>query len=298
MNIKDKLSLLARKNLNQVRDYGYVSPLPMGEKVPKIIHQTYFSTKLPEAIQANVDKLKALNPDWEYRFYDDADIDAYVKQHYPDLFATFKKVNPAYGAAMADFFRYLLMYKEGGVYLDIKSSMSKPLSDIVLPDDQYVLSYWKNDAGDEMENIGKYIDIPDPLGEFQQWYIITVPGHPFLKSVIETVSHNVEHYNPFLNHGGHLGTFRVTGPIAYTLAIHPLLNQYPHRLERSNHDIGLIYNIFTKVATHDHHFLYKKHYSQLKEPLVTPPKWEAPLVNAFLPARNFMINCYKTFTAK
>jgi mannosyltransferase OCH1-like enzyme len=298
MTIKDKISQLARSNLNQVKDYGYIPALPVGNTIPKIIHQTYFSAKLPEAIQANVDSLRALNPDWEYRFYDDADIDAYVKKNYPNLFSTFKKLNPAYGAAMADFFRYLVMYKEGGVYLDIKSSMSKPLNEIVKPDDQYVLSYWKNDVGDEMENIGKYVDIPDPLGEFQQWYIITVAGHPFLKSVIETVSHNVENYNPFLNHGGHLGTFRVTGPIAYTLAILPLLNQYPHRFERSNHDIGLIYNIFAKVPTHNHHFLYKTHYSKLKQPLVTPSKWLAPLVHVFLPIRNFMINFVKTFTAK
>jgi len=224
-----------------------------------------------------------MNPDWEYRFYDDADIDAYIQEYFPELFSIFKKINPAYGAAMADFFRYLLLYREGGVYLDIKSSMDKPLNEIIQKDDYYLLSYWKNDAGDNMQNLGKYVDIPDPLGEFQQWYIVAVPGHPFLKSVIETVCHNVMRYNPFLNHTGHLGTFRVTGPIAYSLAIAPHLNQYPKRLVRSNHDLHLIYNIFTQSATHEHHVIYKTHYSKLRKPIVLPSKFFAPILSVYLP---------------
>lgn len=283
MNITQQLSLLRRRNLNQVKDYGYTKPLPMGKHIPKIIHQTYFSRHLPETVQVNVDHIRALNPDWEYRFYDDADIDAYIQAYFPELFPIFKKINPAYGAAMADFFRYLLLYREGGVYLDIKSSMEKPLDEIIQADDQYLLSYWQNDANGSMKDLGKYIDIPDPLGEFQQWYIITVPGHPFLKSVIETVCHNVMRYNPLLNHTGHLGTFRVTGPIAYSLAIAPHLNQYPKRLVRSNHDLHLIYNIFTKSATHEHHVIYKTHYSKLKKPIVLPSKLLAPFLSVYLP---------------
>ena len=281
--IKQHLSLLRRKNLNHVKDYGYTKPLPMGKAIPKIIHQTYFSKNLPEKIQENVNHLRALNPDWEYRFYDDADIDAYIQLNFPELFAIYKKINPSYGAAMADFFRYVLMYKEGGVYLDIKSSMTKPLDEIILENDQYLLSYWMNDEGEVMKNLGKYIDIPDPLGEFQQWYIITVPGHPFLKSVVETVCHNVLHYNPFLNHAGQLGTFRVTGPIAYSLAIAPLLDQYPHRKVRSNLDFGLIYNIFSKSATHEHHVIYKTHYSKLKKPVISQSKFLTQVLNVYQP---------------
>ncbi len=283
MSITGKLSSLRRKNLNQVKDYGYTKTITMGQTIPKVIHQTYFTKTLPEAIQKNVDHIRAINPDWEYRLYDDADIDVYIRQNFPELFAIFKKINPSYGAAMADFFRYLLLYKEGGVYLDIKSSMAKPLNDIILEDDKYLLSYWQNDEGDIMKNMGKYIDISDPLGELQQWYLITVPGHPFLKSVIETVCRNIESYNPFINHGGQLGTFRVTGPIAYSLAIAPYLKQYPHRLVRSNHNLHLIYNIFTASATHEHHTIFKKHYSKLKEPVVLPSKFVKSILNVYLP---------------
>lgn len=283
MNIIQQLSLLRRKNLNQVRDYGYTKSLPMGDSIPKIIHQTYFSKTLPEVVQLNVDHIRAMNPDWEYRFYDDADIDAYIQRYFPELFGIFKKINPAYGAAMADFFRYLLLYREGGVYLDIKSSMEKPLNEIIQKDDKYLLSYWQNDANGSMKDLGKYIDIADPLGEFQQWYIIAVPGHPFLKSVIETVCHNVNRYNPFLNHAGHLGTFRVTGPIAYSLAITPHLHTSPYRLVRSNHDFHLIYNIFTKSATHEHHVIYKTHYSKLKKPIVLPSRFWTPILSIYLP---------------
>lgn len=285
MRITEKLSSLRRKNLNRVKDYGYTTVRAMGEVIPKVIHQTYFTKALPEAIQKNVDYIRAINPDWEYRLYDDADIDVYIQKNYPELFAIFKKINPSYGAAMADFFKYLLLYKEGGVYLDIKSSMVKPLSEIILNDDKYLLSYWQNDEGDIMANMGKYIDIPDRLGEFQQWYLIAVPGHPFLKSVIETVTHNILSYNPFINHTGQLGTFRVTGPIAYSRAIAPYLKLYPNRLVRSNHDLHLVYNIFTTSATHEHHTIYKKHYSKLTEPIVIPSKPVSLILSIYLPIR-------------
>lgn len=296
MSITQKLSSLRRKNLNQVKDYGYTKTIAMGQKIPKVIHQTYFTKALPEAIQKNVNHIRAMNPEWEYRLYDDADIDVYIRQNYPELFNIFKKINPSYGAAMADFFRYLLLYKEGGVYLDIKSSMAKPLNEIILEDDKYLLSYWQNDQGDIMENMGKYVDINDSLGELQQWYLITVQGHPFLKSVIETVSHNICSYNPFINHAGQLGTFRVTGPIAYSLAIAPYLKQYPNRLVRSNHQLHLIYNIFTNSATHEHHKIYKKHYSKLTEPVVVPSKLVKLILSLYLPLSEKLTSIFKRYS--
>lgn len=255
----------------------------MSKGITKVIHQTYFSHLLPEAIQLNVKKIRAMNPDWEYRFYDDADIDTYIQNYFPELFKIFKKINPAYGAAKADFFRYLLMYREGGVYLDIKSSMEKPLNEIIQKDDYYLLSYWKNDAGDIMHNLGKYVDLADPLGEFQQWYIVTVPGHPYLKAVIENVCNNIMRYNPFLNHTGQLGTFRVTGPIAYSLAISTYLHQHPKRIVRSNHDVHFVYNIFTNNATTEHHVIYKTHYSKLNYPIVLSSEFLKPILSIYLP---------------
>ena len=123
--------------------------------IPKIIHQTYHSLNFSPEIQESVDSLKSLNPEWEYRFYDDAAIEDFIgKNYYPEILGFYKKINPYYGAARADFFRYLLIYKVGGIYLDIKSSASLVLDEVVENKDKYVLAYWPNLPGEPFEGWG------------------------------------------------------------------------------------------------------------------------------------------------
>ena len=115
------------------------------------------------------------------------------------------------------------MLKVGGVYLYIKSTVTKKLNDVLLKDYTYILSNWVNGKGDLYEGWGIYPELL-PRGEYQQWHIISVPQHPFLIEVVSKVSQNIETYNPSRNGVGHLGVMRTTGPIAYTLAIERIRN--------------------------------------------------------------------------
>ena len=54
--------------------------------IPHILQQTYFRRDLHPAIAANVDRLRAANPGWDYRSYDDADIEAFIRREYPPRF--------------------------------------------------------------------------------------------------------------------------------------------------------------------------------------------------------------------
>lgn len=277
MNILAGLALNLRGSLNKSTDRNFVAEIKMGQQIPKIIHQTYYSKNLPPPIQSNIEQLKSNNPDWDFRLYDDQDIENYIQLHFPELFTTYKKINPKYGAAKADFFRYLVMYQDGGVYLDIKSGLEKPLDSIIRNDDQYILSYWPRNYPKIMQ--GQHKGITNPTGEYQQWYIISVPGHPFLKSVINNVCCNIGNYNPFFHDFGSWGVFNLTGPIAYTEAIYPILNQYPHRMEKDHTDLGLIYcAIDSKNPYGGHHAIFqKKHYSSIEEPVILQTKLKSDL---------------------
>ena len=39
--------------------------------------------------------------------------------------ASYNRINKSYGAARADYFRYLLLYQKGGVWLDAKTCIGK-----------------------------------------------------------------------------------------------------------------------------------------------------------------------------
>jgi mannosyltransferase OCH1-like enzyme len=225
-----------------------------GTSIPRIIHQTFYERSLSTTLQANVDRLRELNPGWEYRFYDDADVEA------------FKRIDPRYGAARADFFRYLLMYKVGGVYLDIKSTVTRSLDAGLRPDDRYILSKWHLPNG-EYEHKGLVYDLRDfEGGEYQQWHIICASGHPFLKVVMDTVLSNIDHYDPYLHQTGKRGVLRLTGPITYTKAIHRIINLHPHRVIDGRKEIGLEYNVYGEHLEHAQ--VFKGHYSRQTAPIV------------------------------
>jgi len=261
------ISLLKPK-LNVKPEISALAPLEFGKKIPKILHQTYFSQQLPAPLAENILKIRTQNPDWEYRFYDDTAILKFIEDNYEsNVLKLFLKINPHYGAARADLFRYLLMYVCGGVYLDIKGSLTKPLDSVIRTDDDFLLSRWY-DKNDELHKGWGIHQEPDhaQFEELQQWHIVAVPGHPFLKAVIQSVLRNIEIYNPAVHGVGKPGVLRVTGPVAYTLAIQPLLARHPHRFVFSASDLGFVYSIFGTSDGHNN--MFKVHYSDLQESVV------------------------------
>src|SRR5277367_2378566 len=103
---------------------------PQYSGIPKIIYQIFFSPNetVPPVIQANVDRIRALNIGWRHVLYDASGMAEFISVNYgPNMLSYYNRINDKYGAARADLFRYLLMYKEGGVYLDIKASLERSL---------------------------------------------------------------------------------------------------------------------------------------------------------------------------
>jgi hypothetical protein len=65
---------------------------------------------------------------------------------------------------------------------------------------------------------------------------------------------------------GRYGVVRVTGPIPYTLAIHPLLARHPHRAVNVEQQGYVRYSIYD--GERGHYVVFKGHYSQLRDPIV------------------------------
>jgi len=192
---------------------------------------------------------------------------AYFGVQYVEALA---RIDPSYGPARSDLMRYLILYHLGGVYLDTKSGLDRPLEEIVRDDDEFVISQWQNGPGGKHQGIGLHPELAHvPHGEYQNWLIVTRPGHPFLAAVINAVLKNIESYTPEKFGTGKNGVLRVTGPIVYTLTIHPLLSQYPHRRVVCV-EAGFLYAVKGGM---EHHVLTDKlHYSRLSHPVVMPSK--------------------------
>jgi autotransporter strand-loop-strand O-heptosyltransferase len=247
--------------IRHVSDITLIKP-----QIPRVIHQTYKTNDLPTEIIEVVQRLKDMNPTFDYKFYNNDDCVKFIKENYDEeTLNLYLSINPNYGSARADLFRYLLMYKVGGVYLDIKSCTTKPLEEVLLPTDEYLLTHWEGlDWADEL----KYY-----FGEFQNWHIICKPNHPFLENVIEVVKDNIRNY---IGGADKNSVLRVTGPIAYSKGILNLLNIHktnrfdsPVREFLLENEIGLQY-VSTPVH---HHKIIEKSFSR-KEPLILKNKVE------------------------
>ena len=265
ISVKTRLKYF-RSRIN-VWDYaGELPPVKRSNGIPRMIHQTFPRRTLPGELRENMLNIKNLNPEWEYKFYDDAAVLEFIESNYGEnVVELFNRINPSYGAARADLFRYLLMYRCGGVYLDIKASTTRPLRTSLRDDDQYVLSHWRNRPMDCHAGYGLYPEVGG-RGEYQQWHIIAAAGHPFLRGVLAKVLRNIEEYVPYLDGVARRGVLRATGPIAYTLAIKPLLDQHPHRVAASEESLGLQYSVY--AAYNHHRLLFRKHYTTNPEPVV------------------------------
>lgn len=241
--------------------------------IPKIIHQTYRSNDLPPEISEIVENLRCLNPDWEYRFYTDTDIIDYIRRNFDEkVLIAYLKINPIYGAAKADLFRYLVLYQEGGVYLDIKSTCIYPLSDVIQSDDQFIITQWQNEAGNKNEGAGLFRCLKEDLhienGEYQQWFIVSEKKSPVMKHVVDTVIYNILNYRAWnykFHSYGKRGVLFVTGPIAYTRAIYEIQSQHTIRFERYDKDMGFLYNALKNKS---HTKVLTSHYANYKRPVI------------------------------
>lgn len=93
-------------------------------------------------------------------------------------------------------------------------------------------------------------------------FIICKAGHAFSRAAIDKIVRNIQEYRPW-SAVGRTGVLRTTGPIAYTLAILPILDRYSHRLVEPE-DFGARYwigKVFKHVGPGGH-------YSHLDIPIV------------------------------
>ncbi len=135
-------------------------------KVPRIIFQTFRTSRVTAAMAEAARSWSALNPDFEYRFFDDEACRASLERDFGrPAVATYEALPP--GAFRADFWRYCAVAVHGGVYADIDTVCRMPLSRLIGATDEFIA----------------------PRGA-RPWFLYNaffaaIPNHPFLLAVVE-----------------------------------------------------------------------------------------------------------------
>ena len=170
--------------------------------IPKIIWQTYkdpYDSLTPYMHEA-MNTWKNLNPEYEHRYMDDKQASEFVLNEYGkewhDIF-----VGLPVGVMRGDLWRYMIVYKYGGVYADLDTECLDPVSSWMLDDKQFIVC-------------------PETSDHFCQWTFAASPAHPILKSVLDLIKQRL--LNP--EYGSEHFVHTHTGPAIWTDGINKALD--------------------------------------------------------------------------
>lgn len=97
--------------------------------IPPILSQTWKSQDLPAEGARLAATWRALNPELEYRLYDDDDARNVVAEAFPDFLGDYERL--PLPILKADVFRYAVLWRDGGIYADIDMECLRPISHLL-----------------------------------------------------------------------------------------------------------------------------------------------------------------------
>lgn len=157
--------------------------------IPKIIWQTYKDSfeDLPSYAKKTAQTWKDLNPEYRYIYMNDKDIERFVLKYYGiDWYNIITKC--PIGVMKSDIWRYLVIYKYGGFYIDLDTICTKPLKE------------WVNN------NKSLIICVDDDQLTYGQYAFAASPSNGALKKVIDNVKNNLTNPDYTNRHFVHLLT--------------------------------------------------------------------------------------------
>ena len=170
-----------------------------------MIWQTNFTNLVTLPLYANHRHNRRLASEFEYRYVSTEDRLRYFEEHADkELLAAYRKLTD--GAAQADLWRCFVLYREGGVYMDIDATLTRNLACSL--------------AGRKELLITNY-------GEFTNFFLATYPENPLFAEFLHAIVENIQHYD----HVRHDSVFATTGPQALSRVLnsHPEIHYLAHQ---------------------------------------------------------------------
>ena len=94
--------------------------------IPKVIHYCWFGgNPLPELAVKCIESWRKLLPDYEIKEWNESNFDVHCCRYVEEAYNTKK------WAFVADYARFLALYKEGGLYFDTDIEVLKPFDDLL-----------------------------------------------------------------------------------------------------------------------------------------------------------------------
>jgi mannosyltransferase OCH1-like enzyme len=157
------------KRIKQLYDQHILSAHPTTQvRIPKIIHQIWLGSPLPEKYKEIQATWKKYHPDWEYRLWTDEDAKTFPMKNRA-LFENAKN-----WGEKSDIFRYEILYQYGGLYVDTDFECLRPFDILHQLCDFYI----------GLDSIERKFQGPRLLNGL----MASAPNHPILQKCLDSLS--------------------------------------------------------------------------------------------------------------
>jgi mannosyltransferase OCH1-like enzyme len=160
-------------SVNKTTPY-YTKKTTYNSIIPLKIYQTWYTKDLPQKMKERVELLKSNNPEFEHCLFDDNDCREFIKTNF-DATVLYAYDHLIPGAYKADLWRLCALYKNGGIYMDIKLSCINNFKLIELTETEHFV----------LDRVG-------PLSIYNA-LLVCKRGNPFLWRGIYRIVANVRH---------------------------------------------------------------------------------------------------------
>ena len=178
------------------------------QKIPRLIWQTWSCNLWTP----NILQVKSLNPEYKYKLYTDEDMNHFMKYelNWTEASDAYFMINEKIGAARADLWRYCILWKYGGIYIDIDAVCYEPFRDLIDANAEAVLSH-------ETEKFAL------------QWLLAFTAKHLILTSVIQSIIQKILKpdkilYTPLSRLELKELVLNITGPTIFSNAVKKHIN--------------------------------------------------------------------------
>ena len=141
--------------------------------VPLVVYRSWITNNISIDMKNTIDKTILMTPEFDNYFFSDDECLKFIQDNFePNVASAFKSLNP--GAYQSDLWRYCILYKNGGVYIDIKMELHLPLIDILK-------EYSKIFIGNIPD------EPPNPKDQVWNGLMSSPPGNPVFKACIDEI---------------------------------------------------------------------------------------------------------------
>lgn len=203
--------------------------------IPKYLFITHENIDKMNNYKSKFIDIKLKNNNWDIYFFTNKDIEFFLEKHYPEYYYYYKLINDNYGAAKSDFWRYIIIYHYGGIYIDVSVEVYEKLDNIILEKTNLIITK-HHTAGFFCKNTwGKDI--------YWNWFFASPPKNKILKKLIDTIILNINNHEQYLIRKSsnffipvsNYNTFILTGPLIFNKIVCDYLNEEDiYELKKNN----------------------------------------------------------------